>query len=148
MGKPPNPDTTFVVGSTTAGGSVITPVWCEPSTVDVVLNQASAAQTANGNTANLSVSQYHELAVGVNITAVTGTSPSMTLNVDTLGADGIWYTIYTSSAQTAAGAVVTSIGAGLATNQSFGQTIRLRWTITGTTPSFTFSASILGKQAI
>lgn len=111
-----------------------------------VLNQASAAQTAGGNSADLTVGQYRELAVDINISAVSGTSPSATFFVDRKGADGIYYNIYSSGAKTTTGTVSTSIGAGgAATNSAFGNVIRFRWTITGTTPSFTFSASIIGK---
>jgi len=111
-----------------------------------VLTQASAAQTANGNSATLTVGPFKELQVAVNITAVAGTTPTLTLAVDTLGADGVWYTgIYTSASLTAAGQVIASLGIGASTNVSFGATVRLRWVIGGTTPSFTFSASIIGK---
>lgn len=112
---------------------------------DSILNLASAARTANGDSGALTVGIYSELAVDVNISAVSGTTPSMTLYVDRQGADGVWYTIYTSAAQTAVGTVSTSIGVGAATNSAFGDVARLRWAITGTTPSFTFTASIKGK---
>lgn len=111
-----------------------------------VYKRASAAATADGNSGSLFVGVFDELSVDVNVSAVAGTNtPSMTLYVDRLGADGVWYPIYTSSAVTAAAVVSTSLGRGAATNATFGATARLRWVITGTTPSFTFSASIVGK---
>ncbi len=109
-----------------------------------VLSQASSAQTASGSTAFLNVSSFRELAVDINVTAVSGTVPSCTFKVDRLGADGIWYNVWTSAAITAAGTASTSVGPGLATSASFGDVVRLTWTISGTTPSFTFSASIVG----
>jgi hypothetical protein len=112
---------------------------------ETVLNLASAARTTNSDSGEQFVGIYGELAVDVNISAVSGTTPSMTLYVDRKGADGNFYTIYTSAAQNAAGNVSTSIGVGAATNASFGDIVRLRWVITGTTPSFTFTASIKGK---
>jgi len=110
-----------------------------------VLNQASAAQTASGMSAALTVAGYRELLVAANVTAVAGTTPTLTFALDSLGADGVWYTLWTSAAVTAVGQMVAHLGVGAATNVAFGATVRLRWTIGGTTPSFTFSVSIIAK---
>ena len=106
---------------------------------------ASTVETANSNSGNLTVGQFTELAVDVNVSAVSGTSPTLNLYVDRLGADGIWYTIYTAAQVTAVATVSTTIGNGAVTASGFGNTVRLRWVLGGTTPSFTFSASIIGK---
>ena len=111
----------------------------------VLLNQASAAQTTNGNSLDLVCDQYDQLAFDFNVTAVSGTTPSMTVYIDRKGADGTYYPIYTSAAITATGVTSVSVGPGLPNNAAIGNTIRMRWAITGTTPSFTFSASILAK---
>lgn len=120
---------------------------CVVRDASIVLAQASAAQTANGNAAGLAVGAFSELAVDINVTASSGTSPTLQFFVDRLGADGATYfTIWSSSViNTSPTVVSTSIGAGLSVTQSFGQTARFRWVITGTTPSFTFVASIIGK---
>ena len=110
-----------------------------------IVNLGAAAQTTNGNSGTLGVDAYSELAVDINISAVSGTSPTLNLYIDRLGADGNWYTIWSSAQQTGMGQVSASIGAGLATNQAFGNSARLRWVLGGTTPSFTFSASIIAK---
>lgn len=110
-----------------------------------VLNSASAAYTASGASASLAVSQYRELAVDVNVTALSGTTPTIQYFVDRLGADGNFYTVWSSASITATGTASTSIGAGCATNAAFGTAVRLRWTVGGTTPSVTFSASLVGK---
>lgn len=110
-----------------------------------VLNQASAAQTASGNSADLAVGPFTELAIDANITAVSGTSPTLQLFIDRKGADGIYYQIWNSASVNAVTTVSDSIGPGLNKNQSIGSTIRLRWSIGGTSPSFTFSASIICK---
>jgi hypothetical protein len=111
----------------------------------VLLAQTSAAHTVSGNSGDLICDQYQELAVDVNVTAVTGTNPSMTLSIQRKGADGVYYPIWTSSAITAPGVTSVSIGPGLAQAASIGDIVLLVWTITGTTPSFTFSASIIAK---
>jgi len=110
-----------------------------------VLVLGSTAYTASGNTPNLPVAEFSELAVDVNVTAVSGTSPTLNLYLDRLGGDGNWYNIWASAQITAVGTVSTTVGAGCATNQAFGNWVRLRWVIGGTSPSFTFSASIIGK---
>ncbi len=110
-----------------------------------VLNQASATQTTSGMSGTLAVGAYRELLVAVNVSAVAGTTPTLTLAVDSLGADGVWYTLWTSAAMTAVGQTIASLGVEAATNMAFGTSVRLRWTIGGTTPSFTFSASITGS---
>jgi len=110
-----------------------------------VLTQASAAQTTNGVSTNLPVAGYRELLVAANVTASAGTTPTLTFALDSLGADGVWYTLWTSVAVTAVGQTIASLGVSATTNVAFGATVRLRWTIGGTTPSFTFSVSIIGK---
>lgn len=110
-----------------------------------VLNQASAAQTATGNSGSLNTSGVARLEIDINVTAATGTSPSLTPSYQQQGADGVWYTVWTGTAITAAGSQRTSIGPGLANQAVVTSAGRLVWTITGTTPSFTFSASIIGR---
>lgn len=95
---------------------------------------ASAARTASGNSGLIAgYGPAKSLRVQLDVTAVSGTSPSATVLVeDTL--DGTTYnTIGTFAAKTAAGREVINI-TGL-----FSDNIRVTWTITGTTPSFTFS---------
>jgi len=106
---------------------------------------ASAAFTATGNGTEIVIGPRSSLCLDISVTAVSGTGASCTFMLQRKGADGNWYTIYTSSAVTAIGTVSTTIGAGCSTNQDFGTSIRLAWTISGTTPSFTFGASIIGK---
>lgn len=110
-----------------------------------VYTLASTTETVSGVSANLPVGIYRELTVDVDVTALAGTSPTITPYVQRLGADGVWYPLWTGTTLSATGTVSTSIGAGLATNQSFGGTVRFGYTIAGTTPSITLSASMQGK---
>jgi hypothetical protein len=107
---------------------------------------ASALETANGNSGDLTVGSYVELAIDINITGNQGSSPTITYYMDRKGADGVYYPIWQSSTITASASISASIGAGLAYSQSFGATVRFRWVIGGSsTPGFTFSASLQGK---
>lgn len=110
-----------------------------------ILNVASAAITTTTTSADLSVGDLTELAVDVNITALAGTSPSYTLQINRKGLDGVYYPIYTGSAQTAAGKISLNVGVGASTNVAFGNTIQVVETIAGTTPSITRSVSVIGK---
>ena len=110
-----------------------------------VLNTPSAAIIVTTTSANLTVGIYKELAIDVNISVITGTTPTYILAVDRLGADGVYYTIYTGTAITAVGVVSVSLGVGASTNVAFGNVIRVREIVGGTTPSVTRSISVLGK---
>jgi hypothetical protein len=97
---------------------------------------SSAARTASGNSGPLALSDTSVLDLEVNVSAVSGTSPSMTLSVlwsddgTNFGApDGGGDTF---TAITAAGTVVKQV-------QVKGLYAQIAWAITGTTPSFTFS---------
>jgi len=111
--------------------------------------EGSAAQTAGGTSAAVAVGSYREFLLLLNVTAVSGTgSPTLTCFVDTSSDGGTtWFQIASGAAITATGTQIIQLGAGTAATPAvlFGDTVRLRWTITGTTPSFTFSAIGIGK---
>lgn len=99
----------------------------------------SAARTTTGNSGTstaLLPANVETVAILVNVTAASGTTPSMTLAVQWSN-DGIAWAAAdppdTFTAMTAAGVVVKNFTVRAAL-------LRLAWTITGTTPSFTFSA--------
>ena len=93
------------------------------------------------------------LTLFMNISAVSGTTPSMTSKVQALDAvSGVWMDVPGAvfPAITATGTAVLQIGLGstplanVSVNQSVRNQYRVASTITGTTPSFTFS---IGAQA-
>ena len=101
---------------------------------------ASAAEIVTGNSASIYAGDYREGLLTINITAVTGTTPSCQFALQAF--DGIaWYNVpnVTIAAQTAAGKVIVPV-------TNFGDQLQLTWTITGTTPSFTFSSNFLAKS--
>lgn len=113
--------------------------------INTLQSLPSAAQTASGSAAPVQVGATSTVAVDINVSAVSGTSPTLQFNLDRLGADGIWYSAWQSSSINATGQTSTSVGPGCATAAVLTDKIRLRWTIGGTTPSFTFSASLIGR---
>ena len=101
-------------------------------TEDTIL--ASAARTASGNSGVLSDTYggANTLRIQLNVTAASGTTPTLDVVVeDTL--DGTnWNTIGTFAQKTAAAREVINV------TSPFASRLRVRWTIAGTTPSFTF----------
>jgi hypothetical protein len=116
------------------------------STVTVFTQSATTTISTSADSGPLNVQNYQELAVDINATAKTGTSPTIQFLVDRLGADGVWYNVWTSSVvSTVTTTISQSIGAGLTLASSFGGTVRFKWVLGGTTPTWTYSVSIIGK---
>jgi hypothetical protein len=111
-----------------------------------VYAHASSPVTSNGNSGDLAVDSFSELAVDINITAISGTSPTIQFIVERKGNDSNYYAIYTGTSLNTNQALSISLGAGMGQSVSFGSVARLRWVLGGTSPSFTFSASIIGKS--
>src|SRR2546423_1159956 len=121
-----------------------------------IINAATAAlyslasTVTTGSTQNsgdLDTSKYRDLSIDINTTAQAGTTPPLQIFYERKGADGIYYVLWQSAVLTAAtNTLSTSIGAGLAYNQSLGATGRLRWVVGGSaTPTFTHRLNIQGK---
>lgn len=98
---------------------------------------ASAARTTNSDTGLLDgYGQASTLRVALNVTAFSGTTPSLAVVVeDTL--DGtVFFPLATFVAKTGTGTEVINV------TSPFANRIRVRWTITGTaTPTFTFAVT-------
>ncbi|MCL8207184.1 MAG: hypothetical protein K6V97_03800 [Actinomycetia bacterium] len=136
------PSGILVPEQTDANGYVI-----ERSTrlATTVYSQANLTLTANGTSGSLAVGTFTELALDIDVTAVSGTSPTLNFVLNRIGPNGNAYQIWAGAQITATGSQSASIGAGLTTNVSFGATVELVWTVGGTSPSFTVTLSIVGK---
>lgn len=136
------PSGLFVPEQTDANGVVI-----ERSTrlAQTVYSVANDALTANGTSGALAVGAFTELALDIDVTVVSGTSPTLQFTLNRIGPNGNAFPLWTSAQLTAAGSVSASIGAGLTTNVSFGAAVELGWTVGGTSPSFTVTVSLVGK---
>ncbi len=93
----------------------------------------SLTRPTSGNSGDIRVSGGESVRAQLNVTAASGTAPTLTVLVeDTL--DGINYnTIGTFAQKTGVGRDVVNI------TVPFSETLRVSWTIAGTNPSFTFS---------
>jgi len=96
---------------------------------------ASSAKTANGNSGTpVDLSAYDVGIVIVNVTAVSGTSPTLTVNFQACqDAAG---TICASHTATAS---ITATGTYLLKLNQYGRYANVNWVVGGTSPSFTMS---------
>lgn len=113
---------------------------------DLLYVRYPAAATASGTAGLGPIGALTGVAVGIDVSAVSGTSPTMTLFLEYLGADGTWYELWKPTQVTAATTISASVGPGAKTPAVIpNAALRLRWTLGGTTPAFTFSASITAR---
>ncbi len=122
-------------------GSSFAGVWSTIRGTQNIQVLPSAARTTSAQSGAIDVGDYIEGLLLINITAASGTTPSMTLKVQAYDdANAVWYDLPDSiAAQTAVGKVLVRLA-------NFGEQIRLDYAITGTTPSFTFSAQFVAKS--
>lgn len=101
---------------------------------DAVAPAISAARTATGNSGWIDSAGLDDLVLELNVTAASGTTPNLVVSVETAqdnaGQD---------SRQVGAFAAKTAAGSERKSFPGIDNFFRVVWTITGTTPSFTFS---------
>jgi hypothetical protein len=100
----------------------------------------SAARTATGNSGALRV-YGDKINLLVDVTTVSGTTPSMTLTVEWSHDGTTWFPAATPDTL---GAAITAGVKRVHTVDVKGAFARVVWTISGTTPSFTFAIHIHG----
>lgn len=111
----------------------------------LILQQAGTTVTANGTSATYDVSRFAEGVVVVNVTAVSGTSPSMDLFIDTYDPiNNVWAPI--TKLTGSPNSPISTVNSYAYPINNYGRTIRLRWQLSGTNPSFTFSAVFVSKS--
>lgn len=100
----------------------------------------SAARTASGPGATLDgCGTFSKLRVQLDVTAASGTTPTLDVVIED-SFDGVaWNTVATFAQKTAAAREALNI------TSPFTDRVRARWTVGGTTPSFTFSVSVYAQ---
>lgn len=100
---------------------------------------ASASRTANGTSADITIPIGSKLAVFLDVTAATGTNPTLDVVVQTKDpVSGKYFSIGTFTQKTGVGSEAIFIGGGADTEFAT-KTIRVEYTLGGTDPDFTFS---------
>jgi hypothetical protein len=143
-----------VANPTTASGGALASefngtTWDRMRGNTAVSVEASSAKTASGNSAAaLTNHSASGVVLFINVTAVTGTTPTLAVRVqmqDPVGAGWVDIPNAVTASITATGLVALAIYPGVtvaanaAVSYPLPRTWRLAWTIGGTTPSFTFS---------
>lgn len=105
------------------------------------LYSTATAAGGSGDSGPISTVLLKEVAIDITITAIT---TNLQFFWERLGADGIYYPLWQSALMTTVPSVPisTSIGPGLAYNQSLGLAGRFRWVATG---NASFTPNISGK---
>lgn len=103
---------------------------------------ASSAKTVTGNSGSVTIAAPGTSAAFVlNLTAVSGTNPVLDVIIETSSDSGTTFnTVYSFNRLTATGQEYTPVIA------VSGNRVRASWTISGTTPSFTFSVAYIGNS--
>lgn len=105
---------------------------------------ASAARTTSGSAeSGEEWGAIDRIRAQLDVTAASGTTPSLAVFVESTLDGTNWDTLPggTFAAKTAAGREVITL-----TTPVIARRVRVRWAITGTTPSFTFSVRLQGEK--
>lgn len=100
---------------------------------------SSSARTADGESAAFDVSRFTEALLYIDVTAASGSSPTLDFDVECGPADDEMAFIHTAPAQ------ITGVGKTIVKLVNLGQWLRLSWDIGGAAPSFTFEAKLTLK---
>lgn len=130
---------------TLTGGALSVTGTVQPLAATNVYFESSLAITASGTSANFATSNFTSLFASINVTAVSGTAPTLTVSLQMQDANANWFTLATTPTISANGIYVLAVGPGLINNYPIMNTARLSWTIGGTTPSFTVQRGLQGK---
>lgn len=96
---------------------------------------SSAARTANGTSAQFDTHGARQFDVTLTVTASAGTTPTLDLRLETTLNNGTsWHTVGSFPQRTGNGSDARPF-------TGLGSRCRWAWTISGTTPSFTFAAA-------
>lgn len=106
-----------------------------------VLLHPLIAETATGNSATVdnAISTANGAVANLHITGTSGTTPSLTVVVQHSADNTTWVNLISFNAATAAGAQ------NLAVTGTVNRYVRVQFTISGTTPSFTFALAFARK---
>ncbi len=129
-------DTVGNVKMDIANAEVVVPIQVVSKYKEAITLLASGARTASGNSSNIDVRYVDSADILINVTAVSGTNPELVVAVKGLDEiTGVWKTLVVTDPITAVGQY------WLQLEPIRFRVIRVDYTVTGTTPSFTFSVT-------
>ncbi|SRR6266540_3849947 len=114
-----------------------------------VYTEATTARTTSSQTGTLTwPAGVTRAFVGVNLTALTGgTTPTVTVNIQQMDANGNWITIASTAALNAVGVAQLSVGQGHTAGAVVlsGGSFRISWTVTGGPATCSFQVGITAR---
>lgn len=122
-----------------------------PSTQIITSIVGQNVQPASGNTPDIDVQEFINLAVEIRLATLTGgTTPGITFSVQRKDANGNYVILFSFTAVTAVGVVAgqKDIGPGLEINKIPGKVIRISWVTTGAPTTATADISVQGDSDI
>lgn len=103
------------------------------------LVQSAARTTSGSSAAVVGYAGAKTLRAQLQITATSGTSPTLNVVVEDSLDGSNWNTVGTFAQKTANGREVINV------TTPFADSLRISWTIAGTTPSFTFNVLVFDE---
>lgn len=113
--------------------------WTGDNYLEETLVPSAARTTSSQVESGENYGLIDRLRAQLNVTAASGTTPNLAVFVETTVDGTNWDAVGTFAAKTAAGREVITV------NPLIGSRVRVRWAITGTTPSFTFEVRLQGE---
>lgn len=111
--------------------------------MDPITLVSSAARTSNSQSNWYDLSRYEEGLILAKVTASSGTTPAFQIIVEGSNDEGSTKTAFVlTKSQKLFGTV--NPDPIVVTN--FGKWLRIKWILSGTTPSYTFSVTFIGKS--
>lgn len=101
-------------------------------------DQSAVTMTATTTGSGHLCERYTEAQIHVDVTAASGTTPTLDVAIQSSPDDSIWAT-HTSFTQ------ITTTGTAVQKITNIGQYMRLKYTIGGSSPSFTLTSKITFK---
>lgn len=114
----------------------------------LLLTSSTKTITGNTNTTPLQVGDFKEAVVALNVTAASGTTPTLDVKIQTSDDGGsTWYDlVYPNTTTPVAFAQATGVSKKLISlSGAFGDYLSIVYTIGGTSPSFTFAVKVVLK---
>ncbi len=108
-----------------------------------ILTHTAAAAGSTSGDVELNFSNASKILIFVNVTAITGTAPTLTVTLQGKSPQGVYYTLLASAALTATGLTVLRVfpaataTANISANDILPETLRISTVIGGTTPAVT-----------
>lgn len=112
-----------------------------------LFQQPSTGLTIAGSSAPINVpASIRRLEFNINVSALAGTTPAITVFIEGLDNEGVWYPLYSPAAISTVSDTSQSIGPGMQTNTVIPDTVRVRWTIAGSAgQTVTCTMSLIGQ---